>query len=298
MTGRTLLSLLRESASNWLEHKAPMHGAALAYYTVFSLAPLLVIAIAIAGFALGQEAARGEIFNQVRGLIGADAARSIQDAVQSASARPSTGIFAAAVGFAALLFGASGVFGQLQTSLNTIWSVEPRPGRGLKGIIQSRFLSFSFILVIGFLLLVSLLVSAAITFVAKWVGGMSPTVEFTAQVANIVVSLAVITALFALIFKFLPDVRISWHDVWTGAFLTALLFSVGKLVLGWYLGSSSVSSSYGAAGSLIVLLVWVYYSAQILFFGAEFTRAYANRCGSRIVPDRNAVAVETVKITS
>jgi membrane protein len=298
MTGRTLLSLLRESASSWLEHKAPMHGAALAYYTVFSLAPLLVIAIAIAGFVFGQEAARGEIFAQARGWIGTDGARAIQDAVQSASAKPSTGIFAASVSFAALLFGASGVFGQLQASLNAIWSVEPRPGRGLKGIIQSRFLSFSFILAIGFLLLVSLLVSAAITFVANWIGGISPAVEFTAQCANIAVSLAVITALFALIFKFLPDVRISWHDVWTGAFLTALLFSIGKFALGWYLGSSSVSSSYGAAGSLIVLLVWVYYSAQILFFGAEFTRAYANRCGSRIVPDRNAIAVETVKITS
>jgi membrane protein len=293
----SVFSVLKQAAVNWMDDKAPMHGAALAYYTIFSLAPLLILSIAIAGFVLGREAAQGQIFDQMRGLIGTDGARSIQDVVQSANAHPSTGIFAAVTGILALLFGASGVFGQLQTSLNVIWGVEPRPGQGIIGIIKNRFLSFSFILVVGFLLLVSLILSAGITFVSTWVGGISPTTEFLAQATNLLLSLGITTFLFALIFKYLPDATVGWRDVWIGAFLTALLFSVGKFALGIYLGTSSVGSSFGAAGSLIVLLVWVYYSAQILFFGAEFTQAYADSCGARVQPSANAVAVQTVKIT-
>ena len=274
-----------------MEDQASTLGAALAYYTVFSLAPLLIIAIAMAGLVFGQEAAQGQIFEQLRGLLGEASAKAMQDMVQDANAKPATGVVATLIGVVTLLFGASGVFGQLQTSLNAIWDVEPKPGRGILGLVRDRILSFGFILVVGFLLLVSLLLTAAVALVAQWFGGMLPAMETLAQILNFVVSLAVITLLFAMIFKFLPDAKIAWHDVWIGAFITALLFTVGKLALGLYLGKSGVGSSYGAAGSLIVLLLWVYYSSQILFFGAEFTQVYANRFGSHVAPADNAVSV-------
>lgn len=285
----TLFAILKQTVVEWIDDKAPMLGAALAYYTVFSLAPLLVISIAIAGFVLGEEAARGQIFEQMRGLIGDEGGRAMQDMVQSANAKPATGVMASIVGIGTLLFGASGVFGQLQASLNIIWGVEPKPGRGLLGLVKDRFLSFSFILVVGFLLLVSLLLTSAITFVAEWVGGMSVGTEIFAHVLNFVLSFLVITVLFALIFKYLPDAKIGWSDVWVGAAITSGLFSLGKFGLGLYLGASSVASSFGAAGSLIILLVWVYYSAQILFFGAEFTQVWANKFGSQVAPADDAI---------
>ncbi len=293
MNGKVAFSVLKQTVAEWTEDRAPMLGAALAYYTVFSLAPLLIISIAIAGFVLGDEAARGQVFDQMRSLIGDQGAKATQDMVQSAGAKPSTGIVATITGIVTLLFGASGVFGQLQTSLNIIWGVEPKPGRGVKGLIKDRFLSFGFILVVCFLLLVSLVMSAGITFVAKWAGTMTAGTEVLAQVINIGLSLTVITVLFALIFKFLPDAKIAWRDVWIGAFVTSLLFTIGKFGLGLYLGTSSVGSSFGAAGSLIVLLLWVYYSSQILFFGAELTQVYANQCGSRILPAPDAVEVRS-----
>jgi membrane protein len=190
-----------------------------------------------------------------------------------------------------LLFGASGVFGQLQVSLNRIWGVQPKPGRGILGVVQERILSFGFILVVGFLLLVSLILTAAISFVGQRFGELVPGMAVLAQLFNTIFSLVVITLLFAMMFKFLPDVRIAWRDVWVGAFITALLFSAGKFALGVYLGRSGVASSYGAAGSLIVLRVWVYYSSQIVFLGAEFTQVYANRFGSHVTPSSNAIAV-------
>ena len=292
MNPRESFAILKKAAWDWMEDQAPTLGAALAYYTVFSLAPLLIIAIAIAGLVFGPDAARGQIFDQLRGLLGEAGAKSMQDLVENANAKPAAGIFATFIGLVTLLFGASGVFGQLQTSLNAIWGVQPKPGRGVLGIIQDRILSFGFILVVGFLLLVSLLLTAAIAFVGEWFGGMVPGMEFLIQILNSVLSLAVITLLFAMIFKFLPDAKIAWHDVWIGALITAALFTVGKFALGLYLGKSGVDSSYGAAGSLIVLLLWVYYSSQILFFGAEFTQAYANRFGSHVAPADNAVAVQ------
>jgi membrane protein len=291
MNPKEIFPVLKKAGSDWMEDQAPSLGAALAYYTVFSLAPLLIIAIAIAGLVFGQEAAQGQIFDQLRGLLGEASGQAMHDMVQSANAKPATGIFATLIGVVTLLFGASGVFGQLQTSLNAIWGVEPKPGRGILGLVQDRILSFGFILVVGFLLLVSLLLTAAIAFVAQWFGGMLPGMETLAQILNFVLSLALITLLFAMIFKFLPDAKIAWHDVWIGAFITALLFTIGKFALGLYLGKSGVSSSYGAAGSLIVLLLWVYYSSQILFFGAEFTQVYANQFGSHVAPADNAVAV-------
>jgi len=196
----------------------------------------------------------------------------MQDVVQNANSTPATGLIATLIGFVTLIVGASGVFGQMQTSLNFIWGVQSKPGRGILGLLQDRVLSFGFILVVGFLLLISLLLTTAIAFIAEWFGGIVPAIEMLIQVANAILSLAVITLLFAMIFKFLPDAKIAWRDVWIGALITAALFTVGKEVLGLYLGKSGVGSSYGAAGSLIVLLLWVYYSAQILFFGAEFTK--------------------------
>jgi membrane protein len=274
-----------------MNDQAPTLGAALAYYTIFSLAPLLVITISIAGLAFGREAAEGQIFDQLRGLLGEESGRAMQVIVQNASQEPKTGVLATIIGFALLLFGASGVFGQLQTSLNAIWGVQPKPGRGILGIIHDRILSFGFILVVGFLLLVSLLLTAAISFAGQRFGEMIVGMEALVQLLNTILSLAVITLLFAMMFKFLPDAKIAWRDVWIGAFITALLFTIGKFALGVYLGRSGVASSYGAAGSLIVLLLWVYYSSQIVFFGAEFTQVYANRFGSHVSPANNAIAV-------
>ena len=291
MKPQETFSLLKATAFEWLDDQAPTLGAALAYYTVFSLAPLLIISIALAGLVFGAEAAQGQIFDQLRGLLGDAGGKAMQEIVQSASAEPKTGVVATVIGFVTLLFGASGAFGQLQASLNIIWGVQPKPGRGILGIIRDRILSFGCILVVGFLLLVSLLLTAAIAFVGKQFGTMVPGMEALIQLFNSMLSLAVITLLFAMMFKILPDANIAWRDVWIGAFITALLFTLGKFALGFYLGRSGVASSYGAAGSLIVLLVWVYYSSQIVFFGAEFAQVYANRFGSHVTPSSNAIAV-------
>jgi membrane protein len=291
MNPKEAFSLLKATFFEWLDDQAPMLGAALAYYTVFSLAPLLIITIAIAGLVFGAEAAQGQIFDQLRGLLGDASGKAMEEIVQSASAEPKTGVVATVIGLVTLLFGASGVFGQLQASLNIIWGVQPKPGRGILGIIRDRILSFGFILVVGFLLLVSLLLTAAIAFVGKQFGAMVPGMEALIQLLNAILSLAVITLLFAMMFKILPDANIAWRDVWIGAFITALLFTIGKFALGFYLGRSGVASSYGAAGSFIVLLLWVYYSSQIVFFGAEFAQVYANRFGSHVTPSSNAIAV-------
>jgi membrane protein len=275
-----------------MEDDAPSLGAALAYYTVFSLAPLMTIAIAMAGFFFGKEAAQGQIFDELRVLLGEEGGKAVEEMVQSANAQPTAGVVATIISVIMLLFGASGVFGQLQASLNAIWGVKAKPGRGVLGLIKDRLLSFGFTLVVGFLLLVSLLLTAGMALMADWIGGLMPGSEALAYILNIVLSLSMITLLFATIFKFLPDAKIAWHDVSIGAFLTALLFTIGKFALGIYLGKSGVASSYGAAGSLIVLLLWVYYSSQILFFGAEFTQVYANQFGSRVAPADNAVPVQ------
>jgi len=291
MKPKETFSLLKATAFEWLDDQAPTLGAALAYYTVFSLAPLLIISIALAGLVFGAEAAQGQIFDQLRGLLGDASGKAMQEIVQSASAEPKAGVVATVIGFVTLLFGASGAFGQLQASLNIIWGVQPKPGRGILGIIRDRSLSFGFILVVGFLLLVSLLLTAGIAFVGKQFGAMVPGMEALIQILNSILSLAVITLLFGMMFKILPDANIAWRDVWIGAFITALLFTLGKFALGFYLGRSGVASSYGAAGSLIVLLLWVYYSSQIVFFGAEFTHVDANRFGAHVTASSNVIAV-------
>ena len=255
----------------------------MAYYTVFSLAPLFIIAVSIAGLVFGREAAQGQIFEQLRTLIGETSAAAVEDVVESATSKPATGVLATIAGFVALIIGASGFFAQMQASLNAIWRVQPKPGRGVFwGLVQDSILSFGFILIVGFLLLISLILSAIIAFIGQWFGGFLPGVEMLIQILNAIISLGIITLLFAMIF---------WRDVWIGALITAALFTIGKEVLGLYLGKSGVASSYGAAGSLIVLLLWVYYSAQIVFFGAEFTKAYAKRFGSHVTPAEYAVAV-------
>jgi membrane protein len=281
--------LFKDTFAGWREDGVSQHAAALAYYTVFSLAPLLVIVVALAGLFFGQEAAQGKIVEQMGGLVGHDAASAIQDMI-AAARKPASGILATVIGLAALVFGATGVFAQLQESLDAIWEVKPRPGLGVKGFIKARFLSFTMVLGIGFLLLVSLAVTAALSALGDWMGASLPIPEAAMQVLNFIVGLAVTTALFAAIYKVLPDVEIGWRDVWVGAAVTAVLFSLGRLAIGLYLGKSGVSSSYGAAGSFAVVLLWVYYSSQILFFGAEFTRVWAETYGSHILPDENAVA--------
>ncbi|WP_447602847.1 YihY/virulence factor BrkB family protein [Nitrospira sp. Nam80] len=289
-----LWSMLKQTFTDWSNDKVPRLGAALAYYTVFSIVPLLVIIIAIIGLVFGQEAAQGYIIEQIAGLVGEQAANALKDMLERAN-QPSTGIVAAVVAIGTLLFGASGLFGQLQDALNSIWGVEPKPDRGIWGLVQDRFLSFMAVLGTAFLLLVSLVLSAGLSAFGKWFGGWLPAPEFVLQALNFVISFGVITLLFAMMFKLLPDARIAWNDVWVGAAITALLFTIGKLLIGLYLGKSDVGSAYGAAGSLVILLVWVYYSAQILLFGAEFTQVYANTSGARIVPTEQAVATDPKK---
>ncbi len=287
---KPIWAILKDTFSEWNEDKAPRLAAALAYYAVFSIAPLMVVVIAIAGFVFGRDAAEGQIIRQIQDIIGPVAAKSIQSLIEGAS-RPSTGIRATVLGIIILLFGATGVFGQLQDGLNTIWEVAPRPGRGIMGIVKTRFLSFIMVFGIGLLLLSSLTVSAGMVAIGAYLGDRVPGFGMLTQVLNFVISFAVITLLFAMIFKFLPDVKIAWSDVWIGAAATALLFTLGSLLIGIYLGYSKVASVYGAAGSLVILLLWVYYSAQILFLGAEFTQVYANRYGTRFEPTRDAVAM-------
>jgi membrane protein len=269
--------LLKKSASEWSADNCMRLGASLAFYTMLSVAPLLVIVTAIAGAVFGPEAARGELFHKLTDLVGPEAAQALQTMLAHAY-QPATGIIATVIGVVVLLLAAVGVFVELQDALNTVWGAQSQAPSGVWGFIRTRLLSFLMILAIGFLLLASLVVSTALTAVSHYLGGDNPTVLF--QVINLAVSLGVTALLFALIFKFMPDVHVAWRDVWVGALLTAGLFTLGKHLIGVYLGSAGIASAYGAVGSLAVFLIWVYYSAQILFFGAEFTQVYASCHGS------------------
>ncbi|NDJ18442.1 YihY family inner membrane protein [Myxacorys almedinensis A] len=289
MNFKTGIRLLKDTVQEWNEDNVPMLAAALAYYTVFSLAPLLIIAIAIAGAFLGEEAARGEVFAQLQGILGRPAAEAVSALIESANRPNSGGTIATIVSIGVLLFGASGVFGQLQMALNIIWEVKPKPGRAVKSFIQSRFLSFAMVLVIGFLLLVSLVLSAVLTLISSYFGNFIPDFIAIGRLLNFALSFAVITFLFAAIYKFLPDAKIPWSNLWVGAGVTAILFNIGRFLIGLYLGSSSVGSTYGAAGSLVVILIWVFYSAQILLFGAEFTQVYSKYRGKPIRPSKHAI---------
>ena len=288
---KDVVPLIKETVKEWSEDNAARLAAALAYYTIFSVPPLLIIVLAIAGQVFDQEVAQQQLLNQVVSLVGSggEAVGTALETILDNVSRPEGSLIAIIIGIITLFFGASGVFGELHGALNTIWEVTPRGGRGILGTIKDRFFSFTMVLGIGFLLLVSLILSTTLSVVGDFFTGLWPGTVILMQIFNQIVSFGVITVLFALIYKVIPDVEIGWRDVGIGAAATALLFTLGKYLIGLYLGNTAVASTYGAAGSLIVILVWVFYSAQILFLGAEFTQVYANRYGSRIVADENAI---------
>jgi membrane protein len=273
-------SLAKDSVAAWMDDYAPSMGAALSYYSVFSMAPLLLIVISIAGLVFDQEAARGEVFGQLRGLLG-DASAAAIEAVLISLSKPSRGITATLIGAVALLIGATSVFGELQNALDRIWRAPARDRSwGLWGLIRSRLLSFGMILGTAFLLMVSLVLSAAISALGKWWSGFFADWEILLQVVNVLVGFGMTTVVFAMIYKIMPRVDVRWHDVWLGAATTSLLFNIGRFLIGLYIGKSGVASGFGAAGSIAVILIWVYYSSQIFLLGAEFTWVYAKRFGS------------------
>lgn len=266
--------LIKQSAANWVDHKDSRAGAALAYYSVFSLGPLLVIAVAIAGLVFGEEAARGEVEAQLRGLLGDASAKAI-DAMLAGADQPQQGIIATVLGTSILLFTALGVVVQLKDAFNTVWEVDAKKISGIRQFIRTYLVSLAAVISLGFLLLISLVFTAGLSAAGKHFSAQLP--EATMQVVGSLVSFAVITMMFAMMFKWLPDTPVLWRDVWLGAAITAALFEIGKLMIGIYIGKELLDSTFGAAASLVVLLIWVYYSSQIVLLGAEFTHAYATR---------------------
>lgn len=288
-------SLVKKSAIAWSDDYAASMGAAIAYYTVFSIAPLLIIVIAVAGWIWGPDAVRGEIVAQLAGLIGRDGAAGVQ-AIIEASNRPTGGLVASAVGVVVLVIGATTVFGELQSALDRIWRTPAAPQvSGLWNLIHSRLLSFGLVLGLAFLMSASLVFSAGLTALGRWGSGIVPATGLLLQIGNQLLSLGISTVLFAMIYKLMPRASVAWRDVWVGACVTSLLFAFGKWLIGLYVGKSGVTSSFAAAGSVVVLLVWVYYAAQIFLLGAEFTWVYANEHGSRRVrpSDESAAPVPT-----
>ena len=291
MSPKAILALLKDTVAHWWNDDTFSLGAALAFYTLFSIAPVVVIAVAIAGSAFGTEAALREFLHEVRGVAGPQVAGAIGDIAHRAR-NGSTSVFATVISVVALLIGATTVFAQLQDALNHIWGVKPKEGKPLLAMLKDRFWSFTVVLGIGFLLLVSLVFTATLAALANWLSASAlPGGLLLWWVLSVVVSFALTTLLFALIYKMLPDVNLAWGDVWVGAAVTAALFTAGKHLIGLYLGESTWISVYGAAGSLVVVLLWVYYSSQLLLLGSEFTRAYANRTGKGVAPTEDAVAV-------
>ncbi len=290
LTGNRVYQLLKATFDDWLEDKALRLSAALAYYSIFSLAPLLVIAISIAGLVLGEEAVRGQLDEQLKEYVGPQAAASVQAMVRSA-AKPAAGWTGAIVGFGTMLLGAAGVFGQLKDALNTVWEVKSTGSSGVMGFIREHLLNFGMVLVIGFLLLTSLLMTTALAAFNGYFEDLVGMPPFVGQLLGFFVSFGVVTSLFAFIFKVLPDAQIEWRHVWTGAVVTALLFELGKLALSYYLGRESTASSFGAAGSVVLILLWVYYASCILLFGAEFTQVYAREMDREVLPAVGAVPV-------
>jgi membrane protein len=296
MQPQSLWRVAKNAVVWWYNDNIPHLGAAISYYTVFALAPILIVAIGIAGLAFGADAVRGEIVGQIEGLVGHSGAVAVQSMLEGAANR-SSGVVATVIGVVTLIGGATGLFLELQTALNLIWRVKPKTGAGLKGMLLQRAISFGLVIGVGFLLLVSLVVSAGLAALDKLVGDRFPAYVVVGQALNIIVSLAVITLLFAMIYKTLPDVRLGWRDVWAGGIVTAGLFTIGKYVIGLYLGHSATASTYGAAGSVIILLLWINYSSQIFLLGAEFTRAWVASCGVRPEPERFATKAKDPKDT-
>jgi membrane protein len=284
MHATLLVQTLGAAARAWWDDDALRLGASLAYYTLFAIGPVLLVAVAIAGLVFGPDAVRGEIVGQLDGLIGREGAQAVQALLEGASRRQA-GIFATIVGTFALIIAATGAFLELQVALNTIWRVKPKPGKFVRALVVDRLRSFGLVVAVGFLLLVSLVITAALAALNTWISRRAPGFPITLNVLSLLVSLIVTTGLFALLFRFLPDVRLRWEDVATGSVVTAVLFMIGQQAIGFYLGQSTTTSTYGAAGSVMILLLWVYYSCQILLFGAEFTRLWAARHGVKPKPE-------------
>ena len=270
---RGLWPLFKTAITQWIEHKDARLGAALAYYSIFSLGPLIVIAIAIAGFFFGQELVRGEVLNNLRGMLGDTGVKAVEGML--GADKRTDGIIATIIGVATLIFAAVGVVVQLKDALNTVWEVKTPPGKGIWGFARTYVLSFAGVLSLGFLLLISMLVTTALAAGSKYLAPFLP--EVALQAVSFAVSFAVITLLFAMMFKWLPDAEVSWRDVWLGASVTAFLFELGKFLIGLYIGKQGLESTYGAAASIVVVLIWVYFSAQIVLFGAEFTNVHAKQ---------------------
>lgn len=290
MTSHDFLELVKSTSAKWSAHNAPRLGASLAYYTLLSLAPLLILVVAICGLVLSKSDVERDLLRQVQGLIGSAGANTVKMLIDNAH-QGNTGIFATVVALVTLLFGASGVFMELRDSLNTIWDVPPRISSTWRDMVWQRLSSFGMVLSLGFLLLVSLLLTAGIAVAEKFFGGLVPFhFALFGEILNAAISIVAVGFLFALIFKFVPDLPIRWREVAVGAIVTALLFTLGKYLLALYIATAGVGSTYGAAGSLVAVVVWVDYSAQIFFFGAVFTRAYADRLGSSAAKTERAVA--------
>jgi membrane protein len=278
---KSFYSLCKKAVSAWIDDYAPSMGASIAFYTVFSLAPLMIIVIAVAGFFWGRDAVQDQLFQQIAAMVGPDGAKAVQGVVAGAQA-PTQGVVATVISVVVLAVGATTVFAELQSALDRIWQTPAaaKPS-GIWNMVRSRLLSFGLVLALAFLLIVSLVASTLLSAFGSWAGGLLPGMALLLQVLNIVVTLAAMTVLFALIFRYMPHASVAWRDVWTGALVTAVLFEIGKYLIGLYLGRASIASSYTAAGSLIVVLIWVYYAAQVFLLGAEYTWVYANEHGSR-----------------
>jgi membrane protein len=281
MHAKHFIRLAKQAINAWLDDYAPSMGAAIAFYTVFSLAPLVIIVIAVAGFFGGHDAVQGQLFGQVGAMVGPEGAKAVQSVVQGAQA-PRQGLVATLISLGVLVVGSTTVFSELQSALDRIWKVPAaQKPSGIWNMLRTRLLSFGLILALAFLLIVSLIVSAVLAALGSWASGLLPAWEILLQVSNIVVGLVFTTVLFAMIYRFMPNASVAWRDVWTGAGVTAVLFEIGKVLIGLYIGKASIASSYTAAGSLVVVLIWVYYAAQVFLLGAEFTWVYANQHGSR-----------------
>jgi membrane protein len=284
--------LFRDAGKAWSADDASTHAAALSFYTLFSVSPLLVVVIAVAGLLYGQDTAAQESMARLRSIMGPQAAEAVKTILDHAGSK-GTGVAATALGLLGVLLGASGVFGHLQGALNRMWRVRHGDGRGIQGLLRDRLLSFSLVVFMGFLLIASLAATTAISAMGETLSAYLPFSSAALQAINFGISLAATTLLFAVLFKFLPDGKVRWRDLWVGALATALLFSIGRFLIGFYLARGSVSSPYGAAGSLVVLMLWIYYSSQVLFFGAEFTRVFSERFGKGVEPRRGARRIGT-----
>lgn len=289
---RVAWQIIKETYTGWMTDRASRLSAALSYYTAVTIAPLLVLVVAAIGAFYGENSAQARLAWQIRGLVGVEAARAAEAVVQSADQPTLVGI-AGVLSLLTVMWGMSNVFVELQDSLNTIWGVELKPDAGIIDMIRGRFLSFGMVLVIGFLLLVSLVLTTVLSAMSTFLGTLLPEMALLWQAIDLILSLGVTTLLFALIYKVLPDAKFAWRDVWMGATFTAVLFTIGKWLLGLYLGNTSLSSAYGAAGSLVILLIWIFYSAQIFFMGAEFTQVIASHFGEGVAPDEKAQPIRS-----